>query len=86
MARTARQIVALGVTMVFAIAAGNERSVLKGLGQAEASTSSTARGFSRRRHLAVMGAPAEPATARPRVPSLWLTCSRSSRRGTPTLS
>ena len=84
MARTVRQLVALGVTMAFAISGGSDLSLSKEPGQAELGMSSTARSSSRGKRSAAMGVRAKPATASTRVPSPWTTCSGSSRRGIPT--
>ena len=85
MARTARQLAALGVTIAFATKRWQQRYPFRrGLARTSLASSSTARSSSTRRRSAAMGVRARPATARTRVPSPWPTCSGSSIRRTPT--
>ena len=63
MARTVPQLVALGVTIAFAMSGGSRLSLSNQPGQAELGIGSTARNCSREKRSAAMGERVKPATA-----------------------
>ena len=79
MARTARQLAALGVTMAFAISGGSDQSFSQAPGQDELGLELDGKKPSKRRRSAAMDGTCRTCHSKDTGTSPWPTCSRSEK-------